>query len=271
MLCGPLNAETIRVQGSGTVAQIFTLAAPVVKEKLGVDLKIRTDGSSTSAIHSVAAGAVNLAVTTRSLTADDRSDFPERRMTEALFGVHALVFIVSADVWESGVRSISKAEARAIYEGTTKTWKSLGGPDQPIKFFNPDHGRGVWEFMALWMYGESRKAPLGNKWESVPGGREARDSVGFNAGSISIANPRWVDGKSVFALAIKNEHGTVIEPTTENMQTLKYPFTRGLYLVAGDRPTGNIKLLMNFILSPEGQSLVKKAEFIGLADPKPLE
>ena len=95
--------------------------------------------------------------------------------------------------------------------------------------------------------------------------------MGFNAGSISVASPRWVDGKTVFALAIKDEHGTAIEPTTENMQTQKYPFTRGLYLVSGDRPTGDIKLLMNFMLSPEGQAFVKKAEFIGLADPKPLE
>jgi len=63
----------------------------------------------------------------------------------------------------------------------------------------------------------------------------------------------------------------VIAPTVANMQTQKYPFTRGLYLVAGDRPTGNIKQLINFMLSPEGQALIKKAEFISLADPKPLE
>jgi hypothetical protein len=90
------------------------------------------------------------------------------------------------------------------------------------------------------MYGESRKAPTG-KWEIVPGGREARDSVAFNAGSISVANPRWVDWKSAYALGIKDDHGAVIAPTVANMQTQKYPFTRGLYLVAGDRPTGNIK------------------------------
>lgn len=268
---GLARAETIRVQGSATVAQIFTLAAPLVKNELGFELKIRTDGGSTGAIHSVAAGGVDLAVTTRPLNADDRSDFPERRMTEALIGVHALAFIVSRDVWESGVHSITKAEARAIYEGSMKTWKPLGGSNQPLRFYNPDHGHGVWEFMALWMYGEIRKAPLGDKWETMPGGREARDTVGFNAGTISVVNPRWVDGKSVFALGIKDEQGGVIAPTIENMQTQRYPFTRGVYLVAGDRPAGNIKALINYMLSPAGQALVKKSEFITLPDPKPLE
>jgi phosphate transport system substrate-binding protein len=126
MLCGSASAETIRVQGSATVAQIFTLAAPVVKEKLGLDLKIRTDGGSTAAIGSVAAGAVNLAITTRSLSGEDRSDFPERRMNETLIGVQALVFIVSADIWESGLRSMSKADLRAIYEGATKKLEIAG-------------------------------------------------------------------------------------------------------------------------------------------------
>ena len=63
----------------------------------------------------------------------------------------------------------------------------------------------------------------------------------------------------------------MIEPTLENMQTQKYPFTRGLYLVSGDRPTGNVRKLFNFMLSPRGQELVKKAEFVPLKDPKPLE
>src|SRR5262249_14808348 len=131
---GPLCAETFRVQGSATVAQIFALATPVVKEKFGLDLKVRAERGSSEAIHSVGVGAVELAVTTRALTGTDRSDFPERRMTEALIGMHALVFIVPADVWESGVHSITKTQARDIYEGTTKTWKPLGGTDQAIKF-----------------------------------------------------------------------------------------------------------------------------------------
>src|SRR5262249_12372842 len=156
-----------------------------MKEQFGIDLKIRAEHGSTEAIHSAAAGAVDIAVATRPLEAGDRSDFPEKRLTEALFGIHALVFIVSSDVWESGVHSIRKAQGRAIYEGTAKPWKPLGGTDQALKFFNPDRGRGVWEFMALWMYGEVRKAPLGQNWETVPGGREARDAVGFTSGSIS--------------------------------------------------------------------------------------
>ena len=268
---GLAGAETVRVQGSGTMAKVFSLAAPVVRAEFGFELKIRVDGTTTTAIHSAAAGAVDVAMATRPLTAGDRSDFPERALSEVLIGHQALAFVVSRDVWESGVRSLTKAQALAIYEGGTKNWKALGGADLAIKFYNPARGHGVWEMFAGWLYGEVRKAPLGQKFESVPGGREARDAVAFAAGSFSVAAPRWADEKTVFALAIKDEQGAVLEPTPENIQAHRYPLARALYLVAGDRPTGNVKKLFNFILSPRGQEIVKEAEFTAAKDPKPLE
>lgn len=264
------RAEPLRVQGSSTVAQALVLVAPVVRTELGLELKVQTE-SSTAAIRAAGAGTTDVAMSTRALTAEDRSGFPERRMTEVLIGTQALVFIVAPDVWSAGVRSLTKAQALAIYEGGTTNWKPLGGADQAIKFYNPIRGHGVWEVFATWLYGDLRKAPPGKTKDTVTSGRDARNSVEFNGASISIAAPRWADGKAVFALAVTDEKGTVIEPTLENIHTHRYPLERPLYLVSGNRPSGSIKKFFNFMLSPAGQELVKQADFIPLKDPKQLE
>lgn len=263
-------AEPLRVQGSSTVAQVLVLATPVVREELGIELKVQNE-SSTVAIRAAGSDSADVAMTTRPLTAEDRSGFPERRLTEVLIGTQALVFIVAPDVWEAGVHSISKAQARAIYEGDTTNWKELGGADEGLKFYNPIRGHGVWEVLATWIYGDLRKAPLGKTIDTVTSGRDARNSVEFNGASLSIAAPRWSDGKAVFALAVKDEKGSVIQPTLENIQSHRYPLERPLYLVSGNRPSGSIKKFFNFMLSPAGQDLVKQADFIPLKEPKPLE
>lgn len=264
------RAEPLRVAGSATVAQALTIAAPAVREELGLEMKLQTE-SSTAAIRAVAAGTADAAMSTRALTAEDRSGFPEKRLSEVLIGTQVLVFIVAADVWESGVRSITKTQAQAIYEGDTKTWKPLGGPDRALKFYKPERGHGVWEVFATWIYGDLRKAPFGKTPDTVSSGRDARNSVEFNQGTISVAAPRWADGKAVFALALKDEKGAVIEPTIENIQSHRYPMQRPLYLISGDRPSGPIRKLFNFMLSPRGQEFMAEADFVPTKDPKFVE
>ncbi len=67
--------------------------------------------------------------------------------------------IVAKDVWDGGVKALSKEQIRDIYEGRITNWKDAGGKDQRIVFFNKEPGRGTWEVFAHWVYGDPKKAP----------------------------------------------------------------------------------------------------------------
>jgi phosphate transport system substrate-binding protein len=268
LACGafPLaKAEVVRLVGSQTVAQAFQAAAPILKQDLNIELKFDPQSLSSSAIGSVGVEAADLGVITRALTTEDRSEYPKRRFFEIEIGLQVLVPIVSRETWESGVKMISKRDFATLYEGQLRSWKGLGGGDVEVKFFNPERGRGVWELFVTWLYGDIRKAPLGKKWELVPTNEAARDSVEFNRGSISIAPPKWADGKKVFALALR-EDSEVIEPTAENFQSRKWPINRPLVLVSGDKPTGAIRHVMKFMASAGGREALEKAEFVPLLE-----
>lgn len=249
-----------------TVAVAIKEAAPALRERLGVDFTGRPRGGSTAGIDSVGDEQADLAMSSRPLTPHDRSRFPAKDLHETLIGYQSLVIAVPLDVWEGGIRAISRKQLLKIYEGAVKNWKEIGGPDAEIKFFNPPRDDGTWDFFATWLYGDVRHAPLGKKFERVRSGQDTRNAVEFFSGAISVTTPNWVDNKRVFALSIIQDDGETIEPTTDNVRSGKYPIMRPLYLIAGNRPVGVIKKVLDFMTSAEGQEFVKKAEFISIAD-----
>ncbi len=172
--------------------------------------------------------------------------------------------MVPSDVWESGVRSLSRAQAQEIYEGKLVNWKEAGGLDEPIKFYNPAQGQGVWELFVTWVYGDIRKAPLGESFEAAADGTEARNLVEFHAGSLSVIPALMADPKrGVHALALRGDDGQSIEPTAPVVRERNYPLARQLFLIAGERPTGDVRKLLEYMRSAEGQAAVgKSGEFV---------
>lgn len=257
---GLRGTEPLRLQGSATVAQALAPLVPILRDELGLDVKFSAEGGSSQAIMAVGAGVAAVAMSTRELTAEDRATWPDKRFEEARFGAQVLALLVPVDVWNAGVRALSKEQVTNIYEGTIRNWTALGGEDRPIKFYNPERGHGLWELFVTWLYGDIRRAPLG-KFEVVATPQDARDAVEFNAGSMTVVPPKFADGKAAFALGITLDDGEVVQPTSEHVASGKYPITRPLILIAGDRPTGAVKKLFEFILSPRGQEVIEKAGF----------
>jgi phosphate transport system substrate-binding protein len=176
-----------------------------------------------------------------------------------------VALIVSRDVWDGGVKSITKQQAAAIYEGRIKNWKELGGPDKRIAFFNKEPGRGTWEVFVHWLYGSPKRAPQ-MSFPEVGGNEETRNKVASTRGALSQLSSSWADGKSVFALSIKTEDGREIAPTSQNIANRSYPLSRPLFLLTNGEPTGDAKTFVDFVLSDRGQELVEKHGYLKLSE-----
>jgi phosphate transport system substrate-binding protein len=257
------RADVVRIAGSPVLAPPVTEAARILHDERQIDFRISTEGGSGAGIAALGERQVQVAMSTRRLTGDDVGRAPEVRFNEIHIGEHAVVLAVSRDVWESGVRALSRGQARDIYEGRIKNWKELGGEDQKIVFYNRAEGGGVWELFAEWVYGEARKAP-GVGFETVAGDQEARDAVEFTRGSISQVSPLTVDGKEMFALGAKGDDEKIVEPTLANIASHAWPMTHPLLLVVDDLPTRGIKVLVDFMRSARGEELLKKHGLIAL-------
>lgn len=262
-LAGPVCGQVLKINGSTTVNLPVAEAAEILRAERGLHIQVDTQGGSAGGIAMLGEGLVQIGMSSKPLAAGDRAKFPRVRFHEIRIGEDAVALVVSADVWHGGVRALTKAEVKGIYEGRFTNWRQLGGPDRRIVFFNKEPGRGTWEVFAHWLYGDSSQVPPVS-FPEVGGNEEARNKVASTRGALSQLSSAWADGKRVFALGIKLDDGTIVRPTSENIATQKYPLSRPLFLLTDGEPSGDVKTFVDFMLSERGQALVRQHGYLSL-------
>lgn len=271
LCCGTASlvaADTLKINGSTTVNLPAAEAAEILRAEKGMAIEIDTQGGSSGGISMLAEGQVQLGMSSKHVSDDDRAKFPKCKFNEIHIGEDAVALIVSKDVWDGGVKALTKTQIAGIYEGQIKNWKDVGGPDKRIAFFNKEPGRGTWEVFVHWIYGNPKSAPPVS-FPEVGGNEETRNKVASTPGAMSQLSSSWANGTTVFALGIKSDDGKVLEPSNENIANHSYPLSRPLFLLSNGAPEGNTKAFVEFVLSPRGQELVKKHGYLRLADLKP--
>lgn len=253
----------LKVNGSTTVNPPVAEAAEILRAETGMKIQVDVQGGSPGGISGVGDGLVQVGMSSKPLADADRAKYPKVDFKQIQIGEDAVALIVSKDVWDGGVRALSKQQARDIYEGRIVNWKDVGGPDQRIAFFNKEPGRGTWEVFAQWVYGNSKNAPAVN-FPEVGGNEEARNKVASTRGGLSQLSASWADGKTVFALALIADDGTAYEPKPEHIATRKYPMSRPLFLITNGDPAGDAKTLVDFMLGARGQELVRKHGYLSV-------
>jgi phosphate transport system substrate-binding protein len=260
-------AEILRINGSTTVNAVVVEAAEALRAKKGMQIQVDTQGGSTGGISALADGRVQIGMISRPINDEDRAKYPKIQFHPVAIGSDAVAMIVSRDVWEGGVKALTRAQAQQIYEGKIKNWKEVGGPDRRIVFFNKEPGRGTWEVFAHWVYGDAKKAPSVS-FPEVGANEETRAKVASTRGAISQLSSSWVDNKQVFALGVRNDRGQVIPPDPAHIADGSYPLSRTLAVVTNGEPKGEAKAMVDYLLGKEGQALVRKHGYLALADLK---
>jgi len=163
----------------------------------------------------------------------------------ALIGHDALGIFVSE---ENPLRSLTRAQLKAIFQGAVRDWAEVGGaagPVVPVTEFQAG-GRGtVQELRRLALGGE----PFGptREYDDAPDclRHVAGDRGAVTAASMSMAIP------GVRAVAIDG-----VAPTAASVRTGTYPLGRPMYLVARAPGAAAVEAFLGVVLSPEGQAVV---------------
>lgn len=262
------QAAALKVNGSTTVNLVAAEAAEILRAEKGMQITVDTQGGSSGGISGIGDGSVDVGMSSKPVADDDRRKYPGVDFVETSIGADGVALVVSADVWDGGVKSLTKDQVRSLYESKVKNWKELGGPDRVVTFFNKEPGRGTWEVFAKWAYGDPRQAPDVSLPE-VGGNEETRTKVASTPGSITQLSASWAAGNPrVRALGIEMDDGKVLDPTPVNIAAKVYPLWRPLFFITNGAPKGDGKAYIDFVLSARGQELLTKHGYLKLADLK---
>jgi len=194
---------------------------------------------------------------------DEQIAYARTQGTEFVYtpiGKEAFVFFVHKD---NPVDNLTSEQIRMIYTGEITNWKQVGGKNEPITAYQRNEGSGS-QSMLLRFMGD--KIPMEPSTETYVGGMldiiETVADYRNKDGSIGFSFRFYMEG------IIKNPDVKLLSvdgvaPTVENIQNGAYPITTSLYAVTwADNENENVALLLEWILTEEGQELVEKTGYV---------
>lgn len=252
--------EVINVGGSTTVLPVVSNAAELYRQNNPDTRVIVNAGGSGVGINQVGENKLDIGMTSRSITEEEKSKYPEVDFKTISIGRDAVVPVVSSEIYDAGITELTLQQIGDIYSGKITNWSELGGPDKEILCVDKETSRGTRHVFMT--------AVLGDKEASAPGAdlvlgsnNEEQTALTQSDSAIGMLSNAWLNN-DVKGLTIILNSGDKIEPTLSNIVNGSFPITRDLLIVTNGEPTGKNKNFIDFILSNEGQEIVEKAGYV---------
>jgi len=251
-------AETLHIVGSTTLLPVVSEAATAYHKKYP-DMTITVSGGGSGVgISSIIQGTAQIGMASRTTTPEEQLKL-DGRVDNIVIARDAVAVAVSKAVYLGGITHLSLSQIADIYRGKITNWKQLGGPDAKILVIDKEASRGTRHVFA--------KAVLGSSHARAPGAsliagsnNEEQAIVARSDQAIGMLSNAWLNDQ-VRGIAIDVD-GAMISPTIEHIQRGSYPISRGLHVLLAKNASPATRSFVQFLLSPEGQVMVKKAGYL---------
>ena len=256
---GPsLEKQTIKISGSTTVMPIIQKAADqYMATHANADIRI-SGGGSGAGIQAIGTKTVDIGMSSREVTADEKAKYPSFVITTV--AQDGIAVIVNP---ANGIQHISLDQVRDIYLGTITTWNEMSGATVPgtsnqIVVIGRDSASGTRSY-----FDESileKKTPTKQMLEKNSNGAVLQ-TVAQTPGAIGYVSIGFVSN-DVKALPIWFNADRIVAPSLATVKDKSYPVSRDLYVITNGQPPELTSDFIRFILSPDGQKIVADEGYV---------
>jgi phosphate transport system substrate-binding protein len=254
--CGGDDVTVITMKGSDTMVQ---LAQRWAEQYMNTHQKVQvqvTGGGSGTGISALINGTTDICAASRPMKDNEKQKLIDKYKSA---GVEVRVARDGITLFvhkQNPVKTLTMQEISKIYKGEIKNWKEVGGRDANIVLYGRENSSGTYEFFKEHVL---HKGDFSNNMQALPGTAAVVNAVNRDEYGIGFGGVGYSQGLK--DIAVKTEDGAEYLPTKENILSAKYPISRFLYLYVRKRPEGEMKKLLDFILSPDGQKVVANEGF----------
>ncbi|MDY0222654.1 MAG: phosphate ABC transporter substrate-binding protein [Desulfobacterium sp.] len=153
------------------------------------------------------------------------------------------------------VKSLTKGQVVDIFAGKITNWKDLGGKAGQINLYTRDESSGTRE--VFWKKAID-KGEIALSANFVVSNGAMKTAIANDPNAIGYMSAGFVD-KSLTAVELDG-----VKPDDESIKNGKYTVSRGLYSNTRGEAKGLAKLFIEYLLSEEGQTIVKENGFISV-------
>lgn len=244
----------LRIDGSTTVLPIAQKAAEVFMKKHS-DMKVFVSGSgSGTGIKALIDGTTQIATSSREAKEKEVASGKEKgvALTGHKVALDGIVPVVHPSM---NISNLTTEQLRDIYNGKTKSWKEVGGPNRPISIVSRDTSSGTYE---VW----EEKILKGDKVRAdallVASNGQAVQTIAQNKFAIGYIGIGYID-KSVKVLSVNGKTAN-----NNSVRDGSWPIARPLFMYTNGKPAGTIAKFIDFMLSAEGQKIVNEVKYVSI-------
>lgn len=246
------DEKVLNIAGSTTVQPVAQAAASAyMKDHSDVEIFVSGGGSSVG-VTSAVDGTADIGMASRELKDSEKTANPGIVVT--VIAKDGIALIVHPD---NNVTGLTKDQVAAIYKGEITNWKDVGGPDQTIVLVGRDSASGTRASFEELLDIDGSELSTGMLEQQSNGG--IFEYVKGNPNAIGYVGLGYVK-EGVMGVPING-----VQPTIPNVQSGTYPISRSLNMVTMGAPDGLAKEFLDFILSPQGQTIVENSGFVPLS------
>lgn len=251
-----LAAEKVTVSGSTTVLPLAEIEAESFNGQQA-DCQVTITGGGTGAgITAAGEGRSDIAMASREIKATERSKYSKNNFQQFFIGYDGICIIVSKDIYDAGVKEITKDQLKNIYAGKITNWNELKGPDAEIYAIAREDGSGTRDTFNELIMGSTTVETPGVKTVSMSSA-EIKTAVTGSDNAIGYVGFSYAESGDVGVLKYQG-----VNPDVRNIKSGSYPLARHLYLYTWGQPTPCAQEFIDFVLSPAGQTIADENGFV---------
>jgi phosphate transport system substrate-binding protein len=256
--------NSIQIKGSDTMVNLGQAWAEKYMEKNPQDFVAVTGGGSGTGFASLINGTCDIAMASRNIKekeialAKQRGIYPH----EIKVALDGLAVVVNP---KNAVGNLTIDQLAQIFTGKITNWKDVGGVDGKIVILSREVNSGTHVYFKEHVL---RKGDPNSREEFapsallLPSSQAIADEVSQNPSAIGYYGMGYIsDKQKPVAIAMDSKSGYV-SPTIENVVSGKYPISRPLFVYTNGQPQGLVEKFIKFCLSPLGQEIVLKTDFV---------
>ncbi len=269
-----IQRSVITVKGSDTMVNLAQKWAEIyMQNSPGVSIQV-TGGGSGTGVAALLNGTTDLANSSRELKASEIESARAKGINPNVIEValDGLAVIVHPN---NKIDNITIKQVSDIFSGKIRNWKELGGTDMPITLYGRENSSGTYEFFKEHVLGKDengRQIDYATSTQVLQGTAALGEAVARDVKAIGYGGVGYfAERNDVKILHVKqDESSPAISPAEDgkvNYEAIwsgEYSISRYLYCFTNGEPQGALKGFIDFIISNEGQELVKTMEYIPL-------
>lgn len=153
---------------------------------------------------------------------------------------------------ENPISKITMKQLKEIFTGKIKNWKQLGGADHSIILYSRENNSGTYEFFKEHVLSKKDFAPTA---QHMPGTSAVVGAVAMDKWGIGYGGAAYTIGVKEVPVAL-DESKQYYNPNEDNILSGKYPISRFLFFYLKDKPQGQMKEFIDWVIGKGGQKVV---------------